>query len=148
MIPLAEVMSVDELDSDYVKDITAATRQPASYHPVSMTVFKHSSCSSIINSVATMLKLSTKERGYNSGRNYFLQANSQNESDALLRDLSKLAEAARRKAEGRTRFQNSQDAVHRVLDSRPFTAITGLLLVTVNFMFTSISEGRRSSNEG
>jgi hypothetical protein len=139
MIPLAEVMSVDELDSDYVKEISATSRQSTSHRPVSMAVFKQQYGSSRINRVATMLKLSTKERGYNSGRNYFLQASSQHESDALFRELSKLAKVARRKAEGRTRFQNSQEAVRRILDSRPFTTVTGLLLVTVSLILTFLA---------
>jgi hypothetical protein len=68
--------------------------------------------------VSTILRIVTKEKGYNSGRTYYLQPSTQQEQALLLRELAKLSDVARKKAEGKTRFQNSQVCADTRIDAQ------------------------------
>jgi hypothetical protein len=109
MVPLAEVLAVEELGSDYVKDISDPRRTHTS---ISSTIpgskLFHARSIHGIHHVATTIKLVTKEKGYNSGRTYYLQPKMQQESEHLVQELVRLTDIARKKAEGKTRFHNSQ----------------------------------------
>ena len=109
MVPLAEILAVEELGSDFVKEISASASRNISLSAsiASGKLFRAGSNRGI-NHVATTIKLITKEKGYNSGRTYYLQPSTQQESAHLLQELGKLSDVARKKAEGKTRFQNSQ----------------------------------------
>ena len=109
MIPLAEILNVEELGSDFGKEFSSSASGDTSLsntvNPCSFLFGARSASNS--KHVATTIKLITKEKGYNSGRTYYLQPETQ-ALPHLMRELTKLSDVARKKAEGKTRFQNSQ----------------------------------------
>ncbi len=69
--------------------------------------------------------------GYNSGRTYYLKANSGLEFSKIMADLSAFSHAAMKRAESKSKFANLQRSVRRVYNSKLFQgfAISCIILV-------------------
>jgi hypothetical protein len=128
-IPLAEIVNIEKLDFEIFKegssDPNSTSESQTAYLFNARRVEEAST-----HGDASVLKVSTKQVGYNSGRTYYFQPQKYRQ-DHLVNELISNADIARRKAEGKTRFQNSQDAVRKFINSRPSNIVTGLLLITV-----------------
>ncbi len=120
MVPLAEILHIEELSSDFVKELSASDTSNVSLsaNAASSFLFRSRSTLKITQVVSTILKIVTKEKGYNSGRTYYLQPSTRQEQAHLLRELAKLSDVARKKAEGKTRFQNSQVCTDTRIDAQ------------------------------
>ena len=122
MVPLAEILHIEELSSEFAKELSAPATSNASEslsaNSNSSFLFRSRSTRKVTRVVSTILQIVTKEKGYNSGRTYYLQPSTQQEQEHLLQELAKLSEVARKKAEGKTRFQNSQVRVDTRTDAQ------------------------------
>jgi hypothetical protein len=73
----------------------------------------------------------TKPEGYNSGRSYYLKADSTRACKELVDNLQRLVSIAKARAESITRFQRSQQIARRVYESTPFQIGSSLLIILV-----------------
>jgi hypothetical protein len=80
---------------------------------------------------ADIIKIVTKEDGYNAGRAYFLQVDTHSTRMQIVGLLNKYILQLRKKTEARSKFKQSQDSVKRVINSNAFQAASGLLIVAV-----------------
>jgi hypothetical protein len=71
--------------------------------------------------------------GYNSGRTYYLKANSELESSRILENLSAYSVAAKKKAESKSKFAHLQRRVRRVYRSKIFEVLSVSCIVMVSF---------------
>ena len=127
-IPLAEVLRVDELGSDFIKNI--ATNKHDKGALKTSNLFRADSVHERINNIETAIVLTTIDRGYNSGRAYHILPNSPTASSALLNDLIRLSKAARRRLESNQQSW-SQAVVRKLMCSRAMSACTAFLLFVV-----------------
>ncbi len=76
----------------------------------------------------------TISSGYNSGRSYYLKANSEPECSKIMADLSVYIHAARKRAESKSKFAKLQRRVRRVYNSKIFQgfAIFCIILVSMS----------------
>ncbi len=81
-----------------------------------------------------IVQISTLEQGFNSGRTYYLKAESKEECDSISAELGCKACSARRKAEGKSRFIRSQDSVRKFYSSKPFQILSAVLIITVRII--------------
>ena len=127
-IPLAEVLRVDELGSDFIKNI--ATKKFGKGTRKSSKLFRIESLHERINNIETAIVVSTIDRGYNSGRTYHILPNTPSDSATLLSDLTHLIASARRRVKP---SENSkiQRAIREVMGSQAMSAVTGFLLFAV-----------------
>ena len=77
------------------------------------------------------VQINTILDGYNSGRAYYLQTNSEHECCELAATLLRMAKAAKKRAEDKTRFQILQGKVLKFYDSTPFQCVVAFLIVAV-----------------
>ena len=73
--------------------------------------------------------------GYNSGRTYYLKANSELECTKILENLSSYSVAAKKKAESKSKFANLQRKVRRIYRSKIFEGLSVSCIVMVSFSF-------------
>ena len=76
----------------------------------------------------------TVPHGYNSGRSYYLQAESSDLEHNVITQLRTLAISARKKAEARSSFRKTQDRVRGIYTAKPFQIAASLLIVAVNIL--------------
>ncbi len=70
--------------------------------------------------------------GFNSGRTYYLKANSGLECSKILEELTAFSHAARKRAESQSKFANLQRRVRRVFNSRIFQGFTISCIILVS----------------
>ncbi len=129
-IPLAEIENIEKMDLDTFKETSIdGNLRSLSLKPLTFNARLIEDCSVHTCSAVRVIKVSTKSVGYNSGRIYYFQPEPENER--LEDEFIKLHDIARTKAEGKTRFQKSQEDVRKFINSRPSSIVTGLLLITV-----------------
>ncbi len=75
--------------------------------------------------------IETHPEGYNSGRTYYLQANSKASCQELVRTLSQHCTAAHERAHARTAFAQAQLQVDRVYRSALFQGFFAVLIIAV-----------------
>jgi hypothetical protein len=75
------------------------------------------------------LMIETNPDGYNSGRTYYLQAESEDLCNNLVANLSKYATAALEKAQAQTTFALAQRRVDRFYRSSPFQILFAALIM-------------------
>ena len=73
--------------------------------------------------------------GYNSGRTYYLKANSELECSKILADLSVNSIAAKKRAESKSNFAKLQRRVRRVYRSKIFEGISVSCIIMVSLPF-------------
>ena len=105
-IPLAEVQLVREMDNVEGEDSEAKQSND--------------------------LMVETHPEGYNSGRTYYLQANSRASCQDLVRTLSQYCTAAHEKAHARTVFAQAQRQVDKVYRSALFQGFFAFLIIAVS----------------
>jgi hypothetical protein len=81
--------------------------------------------------VVNTFQIATVPNGYNSGRSYYLQADTSQVKQQLISQLQELAKVARRKAEGKTWFRRIQERVRAVYVHWLFQSCAALLIVAV-----------------
>ena len=86
--------------------------------------------SSSLSDLRTIL-VRTATDSYNSGRQYYLQPDSDDSFASLVLELRELTKEASNRAKGQAVFQRSQAAVKRALDSTAAQAFTAFLIVAV-----------------
>ena len=77
------------------------------------------------------LMIETNPEGYNSGRTYYLQANSRASCQETVRILSKYCTAANEKAHARTVLAQAQRKVDRVYQSALIQGFFAVLIIAV-----------------
>ena len=78
------------------------------------------------------IQIATIADGYNSGRSYYLQAESSEDKQKIIEQLRALTEIARKRAEVKTLFRKVQDRVRKVYNTRIFQCSAALLIVAVS----------------
>ena len=105
-IPLAEIESVRAMDALEGQDIDR-------------------------NKFSNALMITTIPQGHNSGRTYYLQAESAPLCTELVAQLAKVSRSARKRAEAKTQFAKSQFKVREIFESPPFQLVSALLIISV-----------------
>lgn len=77
------------------------------------------------------IMINTVPGGYNSGRTYYLQAESHDSCEMLARLLRSLAKEARQRAEFNTRFTKSQYRLRKIFRSSILQYFSALLIILV-----------------
>ncbi len=80
---------------------------------------------------AEELMIETHPDGYNSGRIYYLQAESKAMCQKIILKLKQYCTAARERANARTAIAQAQQYVHKIYRSKPFQNAVALLIVAV-----------------
>jgi hypothetical protein len=78
------------------------------------------------------LMIETHPLGYNSGRTYYLQAESEDSCINLIKTLSAYAAVALEKAQAQSTFALAQRRVDRVYRSSPFQFVFAVLIIAVS----------------
>ena len=104
-VPLAEISSIREMHSDE----------------------KHQE-----SNQRNQLMIETQPLGYNSGRTYYLQAESESLCVNLIRTLSAYAAVALERAQAQSTFALAQRRVNRVYRSSPFQILFAVLIIAVS----------------
>jgi hypothetical protein len=125
-IPIADIFSVDDLDG-----ITAGSGEQENQSQANIASLE------TVASTLSAFQIRTIPTGYNCGRKYCLQADSDDQCEELIKLLDKLAVAARRRKEAKTAIQRSQDSVRAVYNSTPFQ-MSSALLIFLNFLNSAI----------
>ncbi len=93
--------------------------------------------------VSNSMMVSTQLDGYNSGRQYRFQSDSQDACVFLVSQLRKLSTEARKREAGKTRFRKSQERLGRLINSIPFQAmLTAIILAVSSYSLTKLSCGQ------
>jgi hypothetical protein len=106
-IPLAEIQSIREME-----DIDEEAME---------------------SSLKNGFMVETHPEGYNSGRTYYLQAESKASCQDITRKLSQYSAAAQEKAHARSVFAQAQRKVDKVYRSTIFQTLIALLIVAVRW---------------
>jgi hypothetical protein len=77
------------------------------------------------------VQINTIMDGYNSGRAYYLQAETEEDCRELATTLAVMSKDAKKRAEDKTRFQILQCKVLKFYDSTPFQCLVAFLIVAV-----------------
>ena len=77
------------------------------------------------------LQIATLPTGYNSGRVYYLATRDRDEFTRLLAKLSRLAKAARKRAEAHTLFRKMQLKVRKRYEANPVQWLMALMIMAV-----------------
>jgi hypothetical protein len=108
-IPFAEVLYIKEMAEAATEDFDKEENK----------IFSHA------------MQIATRDDGYNSGRIYYLSADSQESLHELIEYLTKKAKAARAQVEARTVFRKFQLRVRKRYDSPQFQGLMALLITAV-----------------
>jgi hypothetical protein len=87
-----------------------------------------------------VLQIGTIEKGYNSGRTYYLQTDPPEESMELESHMKHYVEAARKRVNGHSRFKEMQGTALKIHDSAPFQALSAVFIIAVRFLMTPTQE--------
>ena len=78
-----------------------------------------------------VMQIRTSETGFNAGRVYYVQTETQQMCSSIIEELRQYAAAARQKANGSSRFKESQRVARTVYESTPFQIFAGFLIIAV-----------------
>jgi hypothetical protein len=144
-VPLAEVTSVEEMHGmeDVESNQVPRRLRDLKFSPSSTMLMGSGLIEGNVEQRAentsqlfvNAFQISTIPDGYNSGRSYYLQADSSHLKQHAIAQLRSLASSARKKAEARSYFRKTQDYVRAVYTARPFQIGASLLIVAVFFYF-------------
>jgi hypothetical protein len=76
--------------------------------------------------------LVTEEEGYNSGRKYYIQANSDTERREIIEMLTKVFKAAKKAKELQSRYARVKEKLHRITSSNQFQYFFAMLILAVS----------------
>ena len=80
---------------------------------------------------ANAVMITTIPNGHNSGRTYYLQADTSTKCNDLVTHLIKVTRSARKRAEAKTQFAKSQFKVREIFNSAPFQLLSASLIISV-----------------
>jgi hypothetical protein len=84
-----------------------------------------------LQSQDSTLQIRTIPDGYNSGRVYYLRANTTACCRKIMTDLTKAVNVARKRAEVKTRFEKAQHTARKLHDSLAFQALSAIFITLV-----------------
>jgi hypothetical protein len=79
-----------------------------------------------------IVRIKTEHGGYNSGRAYYLRAESTDELNCLIGDMKAIAKAAKKRTQARTIFQRAQLRVRKIYDSQYTQAASAWIIALVS----------------
>ena len=137
-IPLSEVICVEEMSG--VEDANADGITRKNYSGLNMSQksmgseildpqFDEDSTSRLF---VNAFQIATIPDGYNSGRSYYLQADSSDVKQKVIEQLQALSRSARKRAEVKSLFRKVQDHVHQVYTTRIFQGSAAFLIIAVS----------------
>ena len=77
-------------------------------------------------------QIQTTKNGFNSGRTYYLQAESAEICQEIVRNLSKYVVASRKRADKASRYRRGQKVLLAFYESAPFQLMSSLLIILVS----------------
>ena len=77
-------------------------------------------------------QIQTTINGFNSGRTYYLQAESAEICQEIVRNLSKYVVASRKRADKASRYRRGQKVLLAFYESAPFQLMSSLLIILVS----------------
>ena len=80
---------------------------------------------------AEELMIETNPQGYNSGRTYYLQAESKARCQKLVEKIKEYSKVARERADARTTMAQAQQRVGKIYRSKHFQNIVAVLIISV-----------------
>ena len=80
---------------------------------------------------ANCFQIMTDQKGYNSGRKYCIQVDSEAERDEIITTLTPACKHAKKRMEARSRLQTIKVKLSRIIDSKPFQYFFAFLIVAV-----------------
>ena len=92
------------------------------------------------------IQIKTIADGHNSGRSYYICLQSEDAYIQMMAEVTRLAKAARKKAQARSRFEKAQMKVRKVYNSNVFQKATAGLIVAVSLMKLSSTARRYLSD--
>jgi hypothetical protein len=137
-IPLSEVICVEEMSG--VEDANAGGITRKNYSGLNMSQKSMSSDisdpqfdeDSTSRLFVNAFQIATISDGYNSGRSYYLQADSSDVKQKVIEQLQALSRSARKRAEVKSLFRKVQDHVHKVYTNRIFQGSAAFLIIAVS----------------
>jgi hypothetical protein len=109
---------------------------PESDSPVYMRQDRHRRSDPVHARFQHALQVQTVEDGYNSGRTYYLQADSAAQCAEICDSLAACARRAREAAAAQSRLRRVQQAVCDAYESTPFQSAVAVLIIAVRLMRT------------
>jgi hypothetical protein len=111
-IPLAEVTGIDSMQEVDQNDISKNNFEAA-------VDFTHA------------FQIRTKRDGYNAGRKYFVQANSDQELAQLVAEISRVAKVAAEREAARSKWERMQKKVQKIYNHSWFQGVAAFLIIAV-----------------
>jgi predicted RNA-binding protein YlxR (DUF448 family) len=137
-IPLSEVICVEEMCGVEEANADGTTRKNCS----GLNMLQRSMGSEEIDQqfeedstsrlFVNAFQIATISDGYNSGRSYYLQADSSDVKQKVIEQLQALSQSARKRAEVKSLFRKFQDHVRQVYTTRIFQGSAALLIIAVS----------------
>jgi hypothetical protein len=155
MIPLFEVTTVKAMGARHTENHVEAENTSSSEtnmwtslssiskfisekQPQSSTAYGNAE--PVLSQYDRLLQIKTAPEGFNSGRTYYIQSNSEMHRDEIVDDLTKIAKHSSARKIAASRFRASQLALKRVYDSSPAQIFVGLLILSVRMISLSIAD--------
>jgi hypothetical protein len=114
-IPLSEVIEIDSM-----QNMDDVEQQQSGVVFGSAIDFTHA------------FQIRTKKQGKNSGRKYYLRAETDEASTAIIGSLTKFAKAAGKRAAAETRWEKIRSRILKIYDSSIFQGVAAVLIVGVS----------------
>jgi hypothetical protein len=111
-IPLAEVIGIDSMQEVDQNDISKNNFEAS-------VDFTHA------------FQIRTKRDGYNAGRKYFVQANSDQELAQLVAEISRVAKVAAEREAERSKWERMQKKVQKIYNHSWFQGVAAFLIIAV-----------------
>ena len=118
-VPTTAQLETKAVERPFVVTRPSSTPQRPKRAEAATTRFQHA------------LQIKTREKGYNSGRTYYLQAADAAQCAAVAASLAVCARRAREASEAKSRARRAQAAVCRVYESSIVQTIVALLIIGV-----------------
>ena len=84
-------------------------------------------------------QIRTKKDGFNAGRKYFIQTDSDEVMDELIAEISQIAKAISKRLATKSKWSKVQKRVRRVYNSRVFQGVAAFLIIAVKNWFLRLS---------
>jgi predicted RNA-binding protein YlxR (DUF448 family) len=137
-IPLSEVICVEEMCGVEDANADGLTRKSCSglnmlhkslgSEDIELQFDDDSTSRLFVNA----FQIATIPDGYNSGRSYYLQADSSDVKQKVIEQLQALSQSARKRAEVKSLFRKVQDHVREVYTTKIFQGSAALLIIAVS----------------
>ncbi len=86
----------------------------------------------VLSQYEALLQIKTAQEGFNSGRTYYIHAESEHHREQVVQDLSKAAGKSLARKLAASKFRSSQKYVRSLYESARFQIFVGLLILTVS----------------